>query len=189
MAIRMSVIRSAITRREFNSRNTMEKVCKKMNLNLNSEQLLKLCRLWYEPLRQRAVIEPGTLEMLKQFQDDGIKLAVISNTFIPGEVLDYHLKTEGLLDLLPIRIYSCDTGFKKPNRKNFKLALAKAQVEPHSAVFVGDTPRTDINGANRMGIVSVLKDPVGRYFNTPHKPTHRIQKILELADIIKRYNR
>ena len=189
MAIRINVLISAITRREFNSRDTMEKVCKKMNLDLNSHQLLELCRLWYEPLRQRAVIEPGTREMLKQFLDDGIKLVVVSNTFIPGEVLDYHLKTEELLDLLPIRIYSCNTGCKKPGRKIFQLGLTEAQVEPDNAIFVGDTPRTDIFGANRTGLISVLKDPVGRYPNTRYKPTHRIQGILELSGIVNRYNR
>jgi len=188
MAIRINVLIAAVTRREFNSRDTMEKICKKMNLNLKSDQLLELCRLWYEPLRQRAAIEPGTREMLKQFLDDGIKLVVVSNTFIPGEVLDYHLETEELLDMLPIRIYSCNTGFKKPNRKIFQLALTEAEVEPQNAIFVGDTPRTDIYGANRMGIISVLKDPVGRYPNTHHKPTHRIQRIPELSDIVNRYN-
>lgn len=189
MAIRINVLIAAVTRREFNSRNTMENICKKMNLNLNSEQLLELCRLWYEPLRQRAAVESGTREMLKQFLADGIKLAVVSNTFIPGEVLDYHLRTEDMLHLLPIRIYSCDTGFKKPNRKIFQLALAKAQIEPHNAIFVGDTPKTDICGATRMGIISVLKDPVGRHPNTYYKPTHRIRKITELSDIVNRYNR
>jgi len=93
------------------------------------------------------------------------------------------------LHLLPIRIYSCNTGFKKPNRKIFQLALTKAQVQANNAIFVGDTPRTDIYGANRMGIISVLKDPVGRYPNTHYKPTHRIQRIRELSDIVNRYNR
>ncbi len=189
VSIRFNVVLSAITRREFNSRDTMGKICRKMGLNLNSDQLLELCRLWYEPLRQRAVVEPGTREMLKQFLSDGIKLVVVSNTFIPGEVLDYHLETEELLDLLPIRIYSCNTGFKKPNRQIFELGLTKAQVEPQNAIFVGDTPRADIYGANRVGMVSVLKDPVGRYPNTRYKPTHRIQRTVELSDIVNRYNR
>ncbi|MCK5113984.1 MAG: HAD family hydrolase [Phycisphaerae bacterium] len=188
MAIRMHVVLSAISRREFNSRDIMAKVCRKMNLELTHEQLLELCRLWYEPLRQRASVEPGTREMLQRFLDDGIKLVIVSNTFIPGEVLDQHLQTENLLDILPIRIYSCNTKFKKPNRKIFQMALDEAQAEPQNTMFVGDTPRTDISGSNKMGMVSVLKDPVKRYSSTRYKPAHRIQRIMELPDIVRKYN-
>jgi 4-nitrophenyl phosphatase len=44
----------------------------------------------------------------------------------------------------------------KPSRLMFELALEKAGVGPEDAVMVGDQEETDIVGAKRMGITSVI---------------------------------
>ena len=118
----------------------------------------------------------------------GLKIGVVSNTFIPGETLDRHLADENLLELLPVRIYSCDIGRRKPNRSIFTTALEKIQLRPEKVMFVGDSLRADISGSNRMGMVSVLKDPNSRYGRSAAKANHRIRSILELTELISRYN-
>jgi putative hydrolase of the HAD superfamily len=104
-------------------------------------------------------------------------------------VLDRHLQQEGMLDQLPLRVYSCQVGIRKPRPGIFRLALQRAALTASRTIFVGDSPRTDIAGANRVGMISVLKDPTGRHANGRARPSHLIRSILELPRIIEEYNR
>ncbi len=187
-AIRWSYFKSHLTRREFNSLELMRKLCRKMGQDLSEEQLVELTWLWYQPLSEKADIEPGTREMLVELRDQGLRLGVVSNTFVPGEVLDRHLAQEGMLDLLPVRIYSCDVGFRKPHPKIFRKALDETGLEAGRTLFVGDSPRADVYGATRSGLISVLKVNEGSFIDRGTDPDHRITSILELRDVLRRYN-
>ncbi|MHC4294839.1 MAG: HAD family hydrolase, partial [Planctomycetota bacterium] len=188
-AIRWNYFKSRFTRREFNSLDILGKLSVRMGNNLTSEQMIELAWLWYEPLSRCAVVEDGLIETLRQFRDDGLTLGVISNTFIPGEVIDRHLASEDLLELLPIRVYSCDARFRKPSPDIFRIALQRAELTAPEAIFVGDSLRADINGANSAGMISVLKDPTGKYDDAPIGANHRIRSIAELGAIVAEYNR
>jgi len=129
------------------------------------------------------VVEPGTVEMLRQFHDDGLKLGIISNTFVPAAALDRHLRSEGLLDLLPLRIYSCDVRYRKPSKAIFRIALQRAGLAPENTLFVGDSLFNDIWGANRMGMISVLRSSRPHRF-CPVRPDYTISSLLELPDVV-----
>lgn len=188
MTVRWNVLKSTLSGREFNSKHVIEKLCRKMGFRLTQEQLIEVCWQWYAPLSRQATVETGLAEMLGSFGEAGLKLGVVSNTFIPGEVLDRHLAQENLLELLPVRIYSCDVGRRKPHRSVFSKALKIIGLPPENIMFIGDSPRADIFGANRMGMVSVLKDHHGRNGRAASQASYCIRSILELADLIARYN-
>ena len=183
-AIRWNYFLSRITRREFNSVDLILRLGAKMGQSLTRAQALRLAWLWYEPLSRVATVEDGLGETLGRLRDSGL----VSNTFIPGDVLDRHLDREGLLEFLPVRLYSCDVGYRKPSRRIFRAALDSADLKPDQALFVGDSPRADIKGANRMGLVSVLKDPSGRHDRSRIQPHHRIRRIADLPDVVEQYN-
>ncbi len=187
-AVHWNVLKSAIVRREFNTLHVMTRLCRRMGLSLDSKQLLELCWLWYEPLSRRAVVEPGLQDMLQGFINDGLQIALTSNTFVPGEVLDRHLESEKLLDFFPVRVYSCQVGFRKPDPRIFMEALNRLGLQAREAIFVGDSPKSDIRGANRVEMISVLRDRTGRYAQLRYRPTHRIRSILELSSIIAQYD-
>ncbi|RPI58779.1 MAG: HAD family hydrolase, partial [Planctomycetaceae bacterium] len=135
-----------------------------------------------------ATVEPGLCEMLRRFRDAGLSMGVVSNTFVPGAILDSHMQDHGLLEILPVRVYSCDVGFRKPNPKIFNIALERCNLQPGQTLFVGDSPKADIGGANRMGMVSILKDPANRHATSRFKPAHRIRSIMELPAIVEKLN-
>ncbi|MBS3820951.1 MAG: HAD-IA family hydrolase [Planctomycetes bacterium] len=187
-AIRLRAAWSFLTSREFHSRDLMRKVCGRLGIELDDAQLDEVSWLWYKPLHHQATVEEGLAEMLQGFLDEGLKLGIISNTFVPGEVLDRHLEEEGLLRFFDVRVYSCDIGRRKPARRIFRVALARIGTEAPETIFVGDSPRPDIRGGNRMGMTSVLKDPDGEYDQrSACNPNHRIRSILELREIVARY--
>ena len=52
---------------------------------------------------------------------------------------------------------------------------------------IGDSPQADVTGANQAGMISVLKDPTGRYDSDTVGADHRICRITELRDIVAGY--
>lgn len=180
-------------RRDFNALHTLRRISLSMGLDLTQDQLEDLSWRWYKPLSNTAKVAAEVRQVLDWLVKNELKLAIISNTFIPGAVLDKHLAREGLLDYFPVRVYSCDTKFRKPSRKIFHLALRKLSCRPQQVIFVGDVPRTDIRGARRVGMVAVLKDcnqPLNlRDRWMPYtKPDFTITHMNQLKDIICQYN-
>ena len=156
-SIRWAYAISQLTGREFNSRDLLAGTTRKLGLNLSREHLDELSWQWYRPLADQSQVEPSAHQLLQQLQQSDLKLAVVSNTFVPGKTLDRHLEREDLLQFFPIRIYSCEVGVRKPRKKIFRIALTQLQVLPYESVFVGDTYKTDIRGARRASMYTVLK--------------------------------
>ncbi len=187
-AINWAVIKSKLTRREFNSLDVLAETSKQLGQRLTQCQLVELAGMFYEPLRRQAIVEDGVGDMLRKFLASGINLGIISNTFVPGEVLDKHLAAEGLLELFKTRIYSCNVGRRKPHPEIFAQAITQGGLRPERTFFVGDLLRQDVSGANRAGMISVLKDPTDCHVGARVKPNHSIRGLVELTELVARYN-
>ncbi len=108
---------------------------------------------------------------------------MVSNTFVAGAIHDRHLDRHGLLELLPVRIYSSDVGYRKPDRRIFGFALDQLGVSPREAMFVGDLVKTDIVGARRLGMTTVLKQPWGTA-RSHRRADYVIRQMSELRDVV-----
>ncbi|NIA06963.1 MAG: HAD-IA family hydrolase [Actinobacteria bacterium] len=178
-----------LIRRDFNGLDTLRRISLSMGHNLTRPELEEMVSLWYDPLSNTARVAEELREVLDWLTKQNLKLGIISNTFVPGVILDGHLAREGLLDYFPVRIYSCDTKFRKPSRKIFRLALEKLSCPAQQVVFVGDVPRMDIRGARRLGMIGILKD-----YNQPRnfrdrwlpftKPDFTITHMRQLKEIV-----
>ncbi|MFA5865606.1 MAG: HAD family hydrolase [Phycisphaerae bacterium] len=156
-AIRWAYLKSKITGREFNSLNVLRKSTEKLHIPVPEDQFEELAWRWYKPLALQAKADSHTIPMLEELQRRNLKLAIVSNTFVPPSALDRHLAQEDLLKYFPLRVYSCDVGVRKPKPHIFRVALQKLGVEPEEAVFVGDSYRADILGARRSRMFAILK--------------------------------
>lgn len=186
-AIHWHELLSRLTKREFNSLHVMGRLCRRMNFKLSPEQLIEVCWCWYEPLSRQGRVEEGLPDLLRELQGRGRKVGMVSNTFIPAQVLDRHLAAVGLLECLPVRVYSSDVGRRKPNPRVFTEALRRIHADPAETIFVGDSPKADVHGANRLGMITVLKDPIGKHAQSRYRPAHTIKSILELRDVVAQY--
>ena len=187
-AIRWSYFKSRITGREFNALDVLDRVNTRIGVRLTPEQTIELAACWYEPLGRCATVEEGTIGLLKELRDAGITLGIVSNTFIPAQVLDRQLQREGLLELLPLRVYSCQIGIRKPDSRIFQEALSRSGLAAEQTLFVGDSPKADVWGAARMGMITVLKDPAGVHARSRFKPDHTIARLAELREVVRQYN-
>ena len=187
-AIRWNYFKSRITRREFNSLDIMGKLIINMGHNLTGAQMSELAWLWYQPLSRCATMEKGLVEMMREFRGQNLAMGLVSNTFVPGEVLDRQLAEAGLLDLLPTRVYSCEVGYRKPDRRIFAIALERAHLAADRTLFVGDLIKADVFGARRAGMISVLKDPHERHAGAQVRPQYSVKSLLELRQIVAKLN-
>jgi HAD superfamily hydrolase (TIGR01549 family) len=84
------------------------------------------------------------------------RLGIISDTSLtPGRLLRKFLEKDGLLDHFSALTFSDETGYPKPDRRMFENTLAALGARPADAVHVGDTPRTDIAGAQAVGMIAI----------------------------------
>jgi HAD superfamily hydrolase (TIGR01509 family) len=186
-AIRWAYFKSLLTRREFNSVDVMERTARRMGHRLTQEQLEELVWLWYQPLSRQATVEPGLSDVLDSLTRDGLKLGLVSNTFIPASALDRHLEQEGLLRFFPVRVYSCHARYRKPHPAIFRMALEAAGLPAQGTMFVGDSPKADVYGAHRVGMRTVLKDPAGTRKPYNSTPDHTIRSLSELPEVVAKY--
>ena len=185
--VRWAYLWSVLRRREFNVFDLLVKVCDKWGLKLDDATLRELAWQWYSPLTENTHVAADVIPTLTKLHERGLKLALVSNTFIPGFVLDKHLAMHDLLEFFPVRVYSSAVGVCKPHPRIFEEALRQVGVSASDALFVGDVVRKDIVGAQRVGMRAVLRKPAA--VNGHHRVADFvIRRISELHNIVSTFD-
>ena len=188
LGMRWKLFVSSVTGNDFDSLEVLKKYGRKRGINLTDEQWEEVNWSWYEPLSKRASFEPdlgGTLEKLTQA---GLKLGILSNTFVNSCSLERHLAQEGVLDYFQVRIYSYHYSFRKPDKRIFDEAARQIDVAAENTIYVGDRIDNDVKGALKAGMIPILKKAyTNRYKRTP-KGVTAIDKISELPEVIDGLN-
>jgi putative hydrolase of the HAD superfamily len=134
-----------------------------------------------------AAAYPDAAEILPMLREHGIQIGLITNAFQPMWMRDHELETAGLLaHFAPCRLSSADVGYLKPHPAIFEAVLHCLGVRADEAVFVGDSPETDIVGAQSVGIRAVLR--VGKrtppMISGPIIPDGAVNDLYELLPIL-----
>ena len=90
---------------------------------------------------------------LRELRERGLKLWVITNG--PGRLQRRKLAALALDRSFDAILVSGEEGVRKPDAEIFRRALARLEVEAHEAMFVGDHPVADVEGAHRAGLLAV----------------------------------
>jgi FMN hydrolase / 5-amino-6-(5-phospho-D-ribitylamino)uracil phosphatase len=126
---------------------------------------------------------PDAREALKVLQGN-YRIGVISNVSSHEAALEIlrRVKFDRYVDDL---VTSALTGIRKPDPGIFLYALSRMKVAPTQAVHVGDHPRNDVEGANLVGIKTVLIDRVGSESSAGRdRPTIRLRNLATLPHLI-----
>jgi HAD superfamily hydrolase (TIGR01549 family) len=188
LAIRMRVLLADMTGRDFDALSLLKKSGMKRGCKLSEEQWREIGWLWYEPLSKLARIERDIKITLDRLGKMGLKLGILSNTFVSAGSLDRHLRQLGILDFFPYRLYSYQYEFRKPDRRIFETAAAKIGEPAENILFVGDRLDIDIWPALNAGMRAVLKTAYTNTGRQPPKDVWKIDKISELPGIIEKIN-
>jgi len=186
--LRMQRWISCLKRRDFDVLALLKRVGTKKGLRLSAEQWENLAWLWYEPLSKIGRTEPKTKETLAALKDNGLKLGILSNTFVHGTSLEKHLEQLGVLDFFTVRLYSYEFPFRKPDARIFKAAVERIGEPAKNILYVGDRIDKDIKPAIRSGMSAVLKAAHTNSGKKPPPGVRRIARISELPGLIERIN-
>jgi len=186
--LRLQRLISALRGRDFNALALLERVGRRRGLRLTSEQWQHLAWRWYEPLSRICRIEPQTRQTLSKLRSAGLKLGIVSNTFVHASSLEKHLGQLGLVEFFSVRVYSYKYTFRKPDDRIFKIAMERIGQPAQNILYVGDRIDKDIRPALRNGMVAVLKEAYTNFGKKLPAGAHRIARISELPALIERLN-
>lgn len=96
-----------------------------------------------------------TLQTLRALKSDGKRLGIITN----GGTARQNRKIDalGVRRFLDVILISEAEGLRKPDPAIFARALERCSAAPHEALYVGDHPRDDVEGARSAGLLAVWK--------------------------------
>lgn len=100
------------------------------------------------------VTYPGVYHTLLKLFKLNYKLAVLSDA--PQKEVWLRLAHLNLHHIFETVVVFEDTGVKKPDAAPFLEVVRRLGVKPEEAVMVGDWPERDIEGAKKIGMVSVF---------------------------------
>jgi putative hydrolase of the HAD superfamily len=180
---------SYIVGRDFDSLDLLRAIGVRRGYKLSEEQWQQFAWCWYEPLAKIAKVEPDIRKTLAALRDAGIRLGIVSNTFITRSSLDRHLKELGLLEFFPLRIYSDENPWRKPNIKIFNDGARKIGVEPQNIAFVGDRIDNDVRGAIKAGMIPILKFAYTNQGKSPPSGVLKINLLSELPSLVSLLNK
>ena len=188
IALRTRHLISNIMQNDFNSTALLRSLGMKRGGSLDGDQWRHFAWLWYEPLSKIATIEPKIRETLGALEKMGLKLGLLSNTFVSAHSLEKHLEQIGILDFFPIRLYSYEFDFRKPDTRIFTTAAERIGERVENIMYVGDRIDKDIKPALRIGMQPVLKAAYTNAGKTPPNGAWKINQISELPALIKKIN-
>lgn len=104
-------------------------------------------------VNQAPSLVPGVREMLVALRQRGLLIGLISDTgATPGTGAREYMAAQGIRSLFDWLTFSNETGVTKRQSQAFHLTMAALGVSPAETVHVGDTPATDILGAQAVGM-------------------------------------
>lgn len=114
-----------------------------------------------------SVLSTKRYEWIKNAKKQGFLICILSNTL-------HESKVRKMMDKLGINgMYFA----MKPFLRGFKTALSILGLEKQEVIMIGDQLFTDIYGANRFGIKSILLDPISKLEGPFTKIKRPIEKI------------
>jgi len=130
---------------------------KEFGTDISHEEADKYWEYMREEYSNRSKPYPDAISLIDYLDKKGIKMAIVSNG--TTEIINNRLKNAGIEQHFEFVIAPCDEiQLSKPDMKIFNESLAKLNTKAEKTIFVGDNPNSDIMGANRVGMFSVLID-------------------------------
>ena len=188
IALRFRHFISNITKNDINSSALLRGIGTRKGIKLDAQQWRHFAWLWYEPLSKIGTTDPKIKETLIALKKMGLKLGIVSNTFVNAHSLEKHLEQLDLLDFFTVRMYSYEFDFRKPDARIFKIAAERIGEAAENILYVGDRIDMDIKPALKVGMKTVLKAAYTNAGKTPPNGAWKITRISELPALIKKIN-
>ena len=138
---------------------------------------------WYRAAMVRNIQpDPKIINYLADLNDRKIPWGIVTNG--PLTQRDKCLAA-GLEQIAPFIIVSAEVGYWKPDARIFRDALQSTGLaNPERAIFVGDNPVADIDGAKRFGMMAAWLHMDRKYPPNLLPPDYAINHVLDVQNIV-----
>ena len=169
-------------------REEIRHLCERNDGSPSEEGLDEATKLRHEFTRGSLVPRPGAKATLERLKEMGLLTGLISDCSTEVPEMWKEIPFHSLIDVI---IFSCDTGFTKPDARIYRIAIEKLGVEPGQCLYVGDGFSDELTGARDFGMRPLLLLPPGE---GPYNPDsweggrwkgERIGALGEIVEIIK----
>ncbi len=156
-----------------------------MDIAPTDNEITELVRVFQESMYDGPPdLAPGLVETLEELSKK-YPLAIISDTmFSPGRVLREYLRRKNIYDYFSGFVFSDEIGVSKPDRKAFDSALEQTGAKAEGSWHIGDIQPTDILGANRMGMKSILYTGISDAYVRDNTATNVSNDWVEIKEIL-----
>ncbi|MBW2341154.1 MAG: HAD family hydrolase [Deltaproteobacteria bacterium] len=118
----------------------------------------------------------GIRPLFARLKQEGLKIAVITDTFSSEEQKWRWFRRIGLDTFIDVIVCSSETGFTKDEMGSYAMALRKLNLKPKEVLFVGHQ-EYEMEGARKAGVTAVslvkgIKEDI--YVNSTDKLIHLI---------------
>lgn len=105
--------------------------------------------------------DQDTLTTLQRLKDQKKKIGLVSNADIMEKA---GWPDSPLAQFFDCAIFSCDTGYMKPEPEIYETCLHGLQVRPKSCIYGGDGSHSELKTARELGMTTVLVTHVIKEF-------------------------
>ncbi len=105
------------------------------------------------------------------------QVAMITNG--PTDIQQSKLDLLGIEPLFSFVLISESTGYWKPDPRIFELALERAGVAAHEAVYIGDSQDNDVAGAQSAGLAAIWMNRWDEDWCGGREPEHTVKDLQE----------
>jgi len=127
-------------------------------------------------------LDDNALDLLRALHRN-YKLGIVTNFPIPKCVWKL-LDKFGLRDFFDVILISSEINRRKPSLEIFRIALRNLGVDASEAVFVGDQVNSDVQGAKKAGMKSILVERRPNGKTTHVEPDIVIENLKELQAVL-----
>jgi putative hydrolase of the HAD superfamily len=133
---------------------------------------------------------PGAVETVRQLQEMGLRLGIISNAAYPP-FLGWALERFGLARAFESVVVSADVGWRKPSSEIFHLALNRLNLQPAEVVYAGDDFEKDVAAPKRLGLRAIWCRLLGQSLPTGPlasiEPDATVEALREIPEWLARW--
>jgi len=156
------------------------------NTTPQEERIKTAVNVFFKSYLNALKLRPFAKSILQRLSQD-YKLGLVSNfTYAPVIYAGLRkLRINGFFDVV---VVSEAVGWRKPNPKIFQEALERLNVKADEAIYVGDTPMEDIQGAKNVGVKTVFIPSQFNSLNDMRKvaqqPDFNVEKLCDILKIL-----
>lgn len=168
----------------------LQQLAFKLEVFLKKEELEELAMVSIKAWAEYHKIDINSSKILSELKQRNYKIALVSDFDHPPYIYKF-LEIHELTSFFDSIIISGNIGVEKPDPKMFNLALRETHLSAKEVLFVGDSMRRDIQGANGVGMVPVLinrqslNDLVEK-FKENYFIVNSLTKLTEIIKILER---